>query len=130
MNRELLEEIAEETVSKLQDGIGLNSYGCDLHHELWNTDYHIIGYYQAEKWITKYMNVFNAIAEIQDYEKEHFGETYTDITSSEKVANMLAYIYGELVLYESATYSEEWDNELQQKHINLIIEEIEEEYGL
>ena len=37
MNRELLEEIAEETVSKLQDGIGLNSYGCDLHHELWNT---------------------------------------------------------------------------------------------
>ena len=67
------------------------------------------------------MNVFNAIAEIQDYEKEHFGETYTDITSSEKVANMLAYIYGELVLYESATYSEEWDNELQQKHINLII---------
>lgn len=130
MNRSMLLEIAEETVSKLQDGIGLDSYGCDLHHYLWNEDYFIIGTYKAKKWIESHMSVFDAIREIQEYENDNFGETYTDITSAENVANMLAYIYGEIVLLCSSTLNRQWNRNLDQEDINLIIEEIEEEYGL
>jgi len=54
----MLVEIAEETVSKLKDRIGLDDYGCDLHHYLWNVDYYIIGTYDAKKWIESHMSVF------------------------------------------------------------------------
>tara|TARA_R110001599_G_scaffold298873_1_gene503689 strand:- start:1577 stop:1969 length:393 start_codon:yes stop_codon:yes gene_type:complete len=130
MNRDMLVEIAEETVSKLQDGIGENHYGCDLHHYLWNEDYFIIGTYKAKKWIESHMSVFDAIGEIQEYEKDIFGETNTDITNPEKVSNMLAYIYGEIVLYSSATLNKQWNRNLDEENIKLIIEEIEKEYGL
>lgn len=129
-NINLLREIAKETVSKLQDGIGLDNNSADLHHYLWNTDYHIIGYYQAEKWITKHMTVFEAIGEVQEYERDNFGEIYTDISSSEKVANMLAYIYGEMVLNSTNNFIRKYDRILDQEDINEIIKEIEEEYGL
>lgn len=130
MNRGLLEEIAEETVSMLQDGIGLDNDANDLHHYLWNEDYYIIGTYNAKKWIESHMSVFDAIAEVQKYENDNFGETNTDITSSENVANMLAYIYGETVLQSSYYLNRRWNRILDQEDINLIIEEIEEEYGL
>ena len=130
MNRSMLVEIAEETVSKLQDGIGLDNDASELHHYLWNEDYYIIGTYDAKVWIESHMSVFDAIREIQKYEEDHYGETYTDITSAENVANMLAYIYGEIVLNSSDTLSRQWDRNLEQEDINEIIEEIEEEYGL
>lgn len=130
MNRNMLVEIAEETVSKLKDGIGLDNDASDLHHYLWNEDYYIIGTYDAKKWIESHMSVFDAIGEIQEYENNIFGETNTDITSPENVANMLAYIYGSEVLNSSSTLNERWNRNLDQEDINLIIEEIEEEYGL
>ena len=130
MNRNMLVEIAEETVSKLQDGIGLDNDASELHHYLWNEDYYIIGTYDAKKWIESHMSVFEAIAEIQEYEKDNYGETNTDITSPENVANMLAYIYGSEVLYCSSTFARKCDRMLDQEDINEIIEEIEKEYGL
>ena len=130
MNRDMLLEIAEETVSKLKDGIGESHYGCDLHHYLWNEDYFIIGTYKAKKWIESHMSVFDAIGEVQEYEKDNFGETYTDIADPERVANMLAYIYGNEVLSYSTALSRQWDRMLDQEDINEIIEEIEKEYGL
>lgn len=126
----VLREIAEETVSKLKDGIGLDYDGCDLHHYLWNEDYFIIGYYQAEKWIEKYMSIFEAIKEIQGYEKFHFGATNTDISSAEQVANMLAYIYGYEVLGCSKHMDKMWDRKLDEEDLEIIIEEIEYKYGL
>ena len=49
MKPSLLDDITEDTVGKLKEGIGEGVYGGDLHHELWNTDYYIIGTYKAEK---------------------------------------------------------------------------------
>ena len=130
MNIGLLREIAEDTVDKLKDGYGEDSYGCDLHTELWNTDYHIIGNYQAEKFIKNHMSVFKAISIVQEYEKDHFGETITDISSPEKVANMLAYIYGYEVLGSSKHMDKKWDRKLDEEDLEIIIEEIEYKYGL
>ena len=68
----------------------------DAHHEIFNTDYYIIGTYDATKWLGDL--AFDAIAFIVDYEQENFGEVYTDLTNPEHVVNMVAYIIGEQVL--------------------------------
>ena len=70
----------------------------DLHHEIFNTDYYIIGRYQASQWLGS--DVFAAINEIKEYEQDRFGEVMTDFSEPERVANMLAYIFGEEVLYD------------------------------
>ena len=72
----------------------------ELHHDIFNTDYYIIGYYNCEQWLKKHnINTFEAIEYVQQYEKDNFGETNTDI-NSEKIVNMIAYIVGEEILYD------------------------------
>jgi hypothetical protein len=68
----------------------------DLHHEIFNTDYYIIGRYQAKQWLGA--DAFDCIAEIQEYENDHFGEVTTDLSEPERVVNMYVYIIGEQVL--------------------------------
>ena len=67
---------------------------------------------------------------IQDYEKLHFGETYTDCSSPEKVANMLAYIYGEEVLHRSETLQKVWNKRLDEDIVQEIIMDLKHEYEL
>jgi hypothetical protein len=69
-----------------------------------NEDYFIIGYYKAEQWLKK-DSIFNAIEKIKDYEQSNFGQVTTDLSSSESVANMLAYILGEEILFNNDTYN-------------------------
>lgn len=79
----------------------IDRYGdlTELHFKLFNSDYYIIGYYQANKFINDNFNdAFNAIDIVKDYELNHFGEFTTDI-NSESISNMLAYIIGEELIY-------------------------------
>jgi hypothetical protein len=103
-------------------------YGCDLHNEIFNTDYYIVGYYEAELWLTK-IGVFKAIAIVKEYEKDVFGEVSTDVSDSEKLANMLAYIIGEEILSESKTLNDNWNNRLSEEDCKTIIEGLEEEFN-
>ena len=76
----------------------------DLHCEVFNTDYFIIGYYQANKWIEENFNsTFEAIEIVKDYEMANFGEFNTEL-NSEKIANMLSYICGEEVISELGSF--------------------------
>jgi len=70
----------------------------DLHHEIFNTDYYIIGRYQAKKWLGD--QVFNVINIIKEYENDNFGEVNTDFSEVEKVVNMYVYIIGEEIVSE------------------------------
>ena len=124
-----LKEIANDAISKLKDSIGAGRYGCDLHNELFNMDYYIIGYYQAEQLLIKNTGVFNGISIIKEYEESNFGEVNTDLSSSEKVVNMLVYIAGEEVLSTSKTLQDNWDNRLSEEDIQAIINELEEEFN-
>lgn len=81
----------------------------ELHHHLYNEDYFIIGYYNAEKFLDQY-GAFQAIGKVQQYEQDNFGEVTTDLSDSEKVANMFAYIVGEEALNNCGTLQHEWDN--------------------
>tara|TARA_R110000824_G_scaffold376490_1_gene567623 strand:+ start:1823 stop:2185 length:363 start_codon:yes stop_codon:yes gene_type:complete len=69
----------------------------ELHNDLFNIDYYLIGYYNCRKWLSD--EVFNVIEYIKNYETDNFGEVYTDLSSSEKVVNMYTYIIGEEILY-------------------------------
>lgn len=57
--------VVNYAIDKLKDGIGSNAYGCDLHNELFNTDYFIIGRYRAEQWLISNVGIFQAIEDIK-----------------------------------------------------------------
>ena len=100
---ELKEDVKNYIIDQLNDDVGLNQHISDLHHYLLNEDYFIIGYYKAEQWLKK-DSIFNAIETIKEYEQSNFGQVSTDLSSSENVANMLAYILGEEILFNNDTY--------------------------
>ena len=109
--KEMREEARAAIIEALQDGF--SGYYCDLHHEVFNTDYYIIGTHKAKEALRGY-DVFDAIEKVQTYEKDNFGEVYTDLSDPEKLINMLYYIIGEEVLYEMMdgvdVWHENWNN--------------------
>lgn len=128
-NLETLQEVAQDVIDKLNDGTGLDVYGCDLHNELFNTDYRIIGRYAAERWLIDNIGVFNSIDIIIQYERRNFGEICTDLTKPENVLNMIYYIVGNEVL-NIGSINDNWDNRLTQEDINNIINELAIKYNL
>ena len=105
------------------EGIEEGQESCDLHHELYNMDYFIIGTYEAKQWLGD--EAFDAIAMVQKYENDNFGECQTDLGNVEKVANMVAYIIGEEVLGECDTLQCAWNEKLDTEQIKAIKEELE-----
>jgi len=118
----LFQDVKSDIITKLTDSVGLDSYGSDLHNELCNTDYFIIGTYKAKKWLGD--SVFDAIELIREYENSNFGQVSTDFSEPENVANMLAYILGEKILNESSTLSSKSDDFLDASNLNQISKEI------
>jgi hypothetical protein len=100
----------------------------DLHNRLFNEDYFIVGYYAAEQFLIRCGGVFQAIGEVKEYEEDRFGELFTDLSSSEAVANMKAYIDGEQILFDCPTFSEalcrESNRALSEEELQAIIEEL------
>jgi hypothetical protein len=123
------QDVKEYIIQQLNDDVGLDQHISDLHHYLLNEDYYIIGYWRAEQWLKKdNCSVFEAIEKIREYEQNNFGQVSTDFSSSEKVANMLAYILGEEILSESAIYQQiQFDkNILEENDIKNLIEDLKE----
>ena len=79
----------------------------DLHHDIFNTDYYIIGRYEAKKWLGD--QVFDIIETIREYEEFNFGEVNTDFSEPEKVVNMYVYIVGEEIV---ADYRNQLEDEV------------------
>lgn len=112
-----IEEVKEDIAETLEWYTG---YYCDLHNEVFNTSYYIVGTATAKEALEQY-GVFNAIEKVQEYEKESYGEILTDLSDPEKVVNMLYYILGEEFIYEDEDFfeilSEHW-NEVASEEIN------------
>jgi|GEM_PF-2381803 len=72
----------------------------ELHHDVFNTDYYIIGTWKAEQWLGDC--VFEVAALIGSWEHEIFGEFTTDFSDPEAIVNMYAYIEGERAIQELA----------------------------
>lgn len=114
--QEMREEARAAIIETLRNGY--TGYYCDLHQEIFNSDYYIIGTYQAKEALKEY-DVFDAIEKVQQYEIDNFGGIYTDLSDPEKLINMLWYIIGEEVLYEIMEdvneFHDNWNNRADEK---------------
>ena len=119
-----IQELIEYAIDGIKN-MGEKLYGCDLHNSLFNEDYYIIGYSEAEKWIQTNGGAFHAMGVIQEYENDNFGEVHTDLSDSEKVVTMFVYIKGKEILLESKTFRENWNHKLTKKNCEQIIKELE-----
>ena len=82
-----------------------NDWKDDLHYNAFNTDYYIIGTYEAKQWLGDM--AFDVIEFIKDYEQDYFGKVFTDFSSPEAVINMYTSIIGEEIVNDYLNESEE-----------------------
>lgn len=120
-HEQMKREAVETIIEALEDGY--NGYYCDLHNEVFNTDYYIIGTYKAKEALREY-DVFDAIELVQNYEKEQFGEVYTELSNPEKLINMVWYIIGDEVISELSDMDAFWDNWAATEKTNAKIVEV------
>ena len=92
---------------------GYDGYYCDLHNEVFNKDYYVTGTAEAKNILGEGENIFNAIGRIYTYERDIFGEVFTDLSDPVKIVNMLFYIIGEEIMYNNNEFNkiltEHWD---------------------
>ena len=115
------EQAVEAIIEALENGY--DGYYCDLHNEVFNTDYYIIGTYRAKEALREY-DVFDAIELVQNYEKDAFGEIYTDLSDPEKLINMVYYIIGDEVIgemYKIAEFEDNWNNVADEEANKIIV---------
>lgn len=121
------QEIKETLLTNLDGYKGIEDYTFDdVFNDLFNSDYYIIGYKEAEEALEEY-GIFNALEEVQRWDEENFGEWDTDYADPEKVANMLEYIhaskYMQDMLDEAGLYL---DDETTTENVNYLIETLKE----
>ena len=83
----------------------------DLHHDVFNSDYYIIGTYKAKEALNEF-DVFEAIEVVQNWEMSMFGEKCEEISNPERFANLLWYILGENYMNELDLYQYETVGEM------------------
>lgn len=127
---EMKQEAIEAIIEALEDGY--SGYYCDLHNEVFNTDYYIIGTYEAKEALREY-DVFEAIELVQEYEKFNFGEVYTDLSNPEKLINMVYYIIGDEVICamnEIEAFNDNWNNVADDETNAIILEAMKEMFDI
>lgn len=134
MYNEKHEEMRKEAINDIIECLegGYDGYYCDLHNEVFNTDYYIIGTYQAKEALKEY-DVFEALELVQNYEMDNFGEVYTELSDPEKLINMLYYIIGDEVIGEMNEideFNDNWDYEADEETNKIIIEKMKELFDI
>jgi len=75
----------------------------DLHDKVFNQDYFIIGYYNAEQWLIDEQGnnrTFEVLSYVQEQEKDNFGTLETVYDNAETLVNHYAYWLGYEVIAE------------------------------
>ena len=127
MTQTLIKEVRETAIDFLKENSEHSTiYGCDLHHEIFNTDYFCVYTHECKKYLEEY-GIFKAIEKVKEYEEFNFGKVTTDLSDPFKLLNMLVYILGEEYLNNSNTLTNElWDIYIPEEKFQVIIEELEE----
>jgi len=118
--KEILNKILDAIANGQLDNVDI----CEVNHHVFNTDYFIIGYYEAEKWLIDHYGIFNAIDKIKEYEEDNFGAVSTDLSNSVKVVNMLVYILGDEVLQEFQTLLNYWGEKMTPELLEALKNEV------
>ena len=97
-----IKEVCLDRLREIAEYIGneayRESYVSDLHNEVFNTNYYIVGRYQAKEWMGA--DAFDMIGDVVDYEKDNFGEICCDLSEPEQVVNMWVYVEGWNIIHE------------------------------
>ena len=97
--KEEIKEYFKDTLNDFdKDEIEILVKDGELHHEIFNTDYYIIGTHKAIQWLSD--KAFEVIQFIKTYEEDNFGVCNTNLADPEKVVNMYVYILGEEITYD------------------------------
>ena len=124
MNRNTQQELKSLIIDAINDDRLNDKPVSEIHNEVFNTDYFIIGRFEAEKWLVNNGGIFNAIKTIKDYEQDYFGTVNTDFSEAEHVCNMYVYILGEEVLNSLKFIQDNWDNDLSEELKAELLEEL------
>lgn len=76
-------------------------YGYDIHDIVFNQDYFIIGYYQAEQWLIDdngNNQTFEVLGYVMEQEQANFGEIQTVFDNAETLVNHYAYWLGQTIV--------------------------------
>ena len=121
------EEIKETLLDNLDVYEDIDSHTFeDVFNDLFNSDYYIIGYREAEDALKEY-GIFKALEEVQEFDVKNFGEWDTDYTDPEKVANMLEYIHASEYMQDMLNRAElDLSDETTTEHVNRLIETLKE----
>lgn len=121
------EEIKETLLDNLDGYEGIDSYTFDdVFNDLFNSDYYIIGYREAEDALKEY-GIFKALEEVQKFDVENFGEWDTDYADPEKVANMLEYIHASEYMQDMLNRAGlDLSDETTTENVNRLIETLKE----
>lgn len=94
-NNEYQKQIRQDAVDAIIEALEFGYEGdiYDLHNDLFNTDYYIVGTYEAEQFLNGY-GFFDAIREIKEYDHSYDYVSLNMIENAEKMANLLYYIIG------------------------------------
>lgn len=118
----------EFTLERLEDlkfdiDNGNMVYVDDIHHELYNTIHPFNDTEEAKEQLLEY-DIFKAMDKVISYEKDSFGELYTDIADPKKLAGMLVYVLGEEFLFDVDIYSI-GGKFVTNEHIDHLVENID-----
>lgn len=127
----------DEIIETMQNA---EDYSADDFDELFdymfNSDYYIIGTYEAIEALETYKNdekldgyetalngVFGAIQLVKQYESDQFGDAFTPLDDPEKLASMVEYIRGESLFGEALIKASlDMDSETTKQNIQKFIE--------
>ena len=125
MNYQTKQELTSTIIDAINDGRLNDKPVSEIHNEVFNADYFIIGRYDAEQWLINNGGIFNAIETIKDYEQDNFGSVTTDLSEAEKVCNMYVYILGEEIINDLKVVRDNWDNDFTPELLIELLEELE-----
>ena len=127
----------DEIIETMQDAedYSVNDFD-ELFNHMFNSDYYIIGRYEAAQALETYKNdeeldgyktaldgVFGAIELVEQYESNQFGDVSTPLDDPEKLANMVEYIRGETLFNEALNKASlDMDSEATDQNVQKFIE--------
>ena len=123
MKNAMMKECKAMILNACNDGRLDGLYACDVHNEIFNTDYFKVYTHDAVEWMGS--DAWACIEAVQDYENNNFGEVSTDLSDPCKVVNMFCYIVGEEAISEINTLSDKWNDTIDSDDVKKIIEELE-----